>query len=135
MKRILVSFLTLAFLFIGCGTKELKLEDIKALTLTIGRSGQKGQNVIIFEDPEKIKHFFAIEKKLVNYEPKEQVPCTRKLDIKFVYHLQDGTIIERSYKEIRFMDEHLKALYNSLESEEKQTIPLFKLIKGKIKKI
>jgi hypothetical protein len=33
------------------------------------------------------------------------------------------------------MDEHLKALYNSLESEEKQTIPLFKLIKGKIKKI
>jgi len=54
--------------------------------------------------------------------------------VKFEYHLTNGETVNREYKGIRPADEFLKDLYNSLEYKE-QTIPLFKLDQGEVKKV
>jgi len=130
----LIILLSLALIAAACGTREIKEEDIQFVTLTVGRPGQEEHTVVTFKDPANFKHFLAVEKVLAKYDPQQHMVKTWKLDIKFEYHLTNEEIITREFKGIRPVDEFLKDLYNSREYKE-QTIPLFKLDKGEIKKV
>ncbi|KJS87278.1 MAG: hypothetical protein JM58_04715 [Peptococcaceae bacterium BICA1-8] len=126
--------ITLTLITTACGTIEVKQEDIQSVTLTVGGPEQEEHTVVEFQDTENFKHFLAIEKQLDKYKPKDHMISTWKLDVKFEYHLTNGEIVAREYKGIRPVDEFLKDLYNSQEYKE-QTIPLFKLDKGEVKKV
>lgn len=118
----------------ACGTIEIKEEDISSVTLTVGGAGQQEHTIVTFNNSENFKYFLAIEKELDKYDPKKHMISTWKLDVKFEYHLANGETITREYKGIRPVDEFLRDIYNSQEYKE-QTIPLFKLDKGEIKKV
>ena len=126
--------LTLTLISAACGTIEVKQEDIQSVTLTVGGPEQEEHTVVEFRDTDTFEHFLTIEKQLDRYKPKDHIIKTWKLDVKFEYHLTNGETVIREYKGIRPVDEFLKDLYNSQEYKE-QTIPLFKLDKGEVKKV
>lgn len=133
-KLTLTLTLIIIFIITACGTIQVKEEDIQSVTLTVGGPEQEEHTIVTFQDPDNFKHFLAIEQVLNKYDPKKHMIKTWKLDVKFEYHLTNGQTITREYKGIRPVDEFLKDLYNSQEYKE-QTIPLFKLDKGDIKRV
>jgi len=125
--------LALTLILTACGTVEIKPEDVKKVTLTIGQADQKVYKVVILKEKKNIKKTFTLEKKLQKYNPNKDLK-TLKADIKIQYYLHDGTIIEKFYQEIGPVSKYLEDIYSSKEYRE-QAIPLFKIDKGEITRI